>query len=214
MPLTLELAQTVAIGAFNPYVITPDWLIRFGVYPKKAECNVRLVPLGGGAAFEFEFESTQVQWQVDNQRLSVASSDRPVDCGGTVSNVLALLPHTPVLAMGHNFHFTTSKEEWGGRPAPMLGDRKLEDFAEAEQVRWVGALRRGETRIEMTLAYEADAVAILLNHHRTMNTELARKAETAEEQIAQAREAAERFRQDFEVSRELLRSFFEMELPR
>ncbi len=214
MPLTLELAQTVAIGAFNPYIITPDWLVRFGIYPKMVECSVRLVPLGGGAAFDFDFESTQVQWQVDNQRLSVASSDRSVDCGETVSNVLALLPHTPVQALGHNFHFTASKEEWAGRPAPMLGNRKLEDFPEAEQVRWVGGFLRGETRIEMTLAYESDAVAILLNHHRTMNTELARKAATAEVQIAQAREAAEKFRQDFEVSCEMLRTFFDMELPR
>ena len=31
MALTLELAQTVAIGAFNPYVITPESLVRFGI---------------------------------------------------------------------------------------------------------------------------------------------------------------------------------------
>jgi hypothetical protein len=154
-----------------------------------------------------------VGWQVDNQRLSVASSDRSVDCGETVSRVLTLLPHTPVKALGHNFHFSATKQEWGERPAPMLGGRGLEDFEDAEQVRWVGAFHRGETRIEVTLAYEADAVAILLNHHRTMNFELARRAERAEDQIAQARRAAERFRDDFEVSRELLRSFFEMELP-
>jgi hypothetical protein len=211
--LTLELAQTVAIGAFNPYVITPDWLVRFGVYQRKGDCSVRLVPLGGGAAFDFDFESMQVQWQVDNQRLSVASSDRSVDCGVTVSDVLALLPHTPVQAIGHNFHFTASNEEWGRRPAPMLGHKKLEDFAGAEQVRWVGTFHRGETRVEMTLAYEADAVAILLNHHRTMNIELARKADTAEKQIEEAKEAAKKFREDFEVSRELLRSLFEVESP-
>jgi hypothetical protein len=210
----LELAQTVAIGAFNPYVVTPDWLVRFKVLPEKGECSVRLAPLGGGAAFEFDFGSARIQCQVDNQKLSVSSSDRSVNCGKTVSQVLDLLPHTPVQAIGHNFHFTASKEEWGGRPAPTLGVKKFADFEEAEQVRWVGAFRRGEIRIETTLAYEADAVAILFNHHRTMNLELARKAETAQEQIAQAREAAEQFHEDFEVSRELLWSLFEMELPR
>ncbi len=209
VPPTLELAQTVAIGAFNPYIITPEWLVRFGFYSKDEEVNVRPVLLGEGTAFDFGC----VQWQVDHQRLSVASSGRSVDCGETVSRVLALLPHTPVKALGHNFHFSASKEEWGGRPAPMLGGRGLEDFEDAEQVRWVGAFRRGETRIEATLAYEAEAVAILLNHHRTMNLELARRAETAEAQIAQARRAAERFRDDFEVSRGLLQSFFEIELP-
>jgi hypothetical protein len=50
-------------------------------------------------------------------------------------------------------------------------------------------------------------------HHRTLNLELARKAQSAEEQIAQAREAAERFGEDFQVSRDLLRSLFQMEFP-
>ena len=214
MPLTLELAQTVAIGAFNPYVITPDWLVRFGGYPGKNECTVRLVPLGGGAAFDFEFEEKRVQWEVDHQRLSVASSAPYVDCGSAVSEVLALLPHTPVQAMGHNFHFTASKEEWGNGPVPMLGNKRLEDFQEAEQVSWAGMFRQDDARIEITLAYEAGAVAILLNHHRTMNAELARKAKTAGEQIAQARKAAEKFLDDFKVSRELLSSLFEVELSR
>jgi hypothetical protein len=209
VPLTLELAQTVVVGAFNPYVITPDWLVRFGFYREDEGVNVRLVPLGQGAAFEVGC----VEWQVDNQRLSVASSERSEDCGGTVSRVLSLLPHTPVQALGHNFHFSATREEWGGRPAPMLGGRGLQDFTDAEQVRWVGAFRLDETRIEATLAYEMDAVAILLNHHRTMDLERARRARTAEEQVAQARGAAEKFREDFEVSRKLLRSFFEMEFP-
>jgi hypothetical protein len=137
-----------------------------------------------------------------------------VDCGGTVSGVLTLLPHTPVHALGHNFHFSATKEEWGNRPTPMLGRKGLKDFKDAEQVRWVGAFRRDETRIEVTIAYESDAVAILFNHHRTMNLEMTRKARTAEDQIAQAVEAAQKFREDFEVSRELLRSLFETELSR
>ena len=209
MPLTLELAQTVAIGAFNPYVITPEWLARFGIHPKNEEVKVWLVALGEGAAFELD----GVQWQVDNRRLCVASSDRNIDCGQKVSQVLELLPHTPVQALGHNFHFSASKEEWGSRPAPMLGSQGFSGFSDVEQVRWVGAFHRGETRIEATLAYEVDAVAVLLNHHRTMDSERARQASTPQEQIAQAREASEKFREDFEVSRELLRRFFAMEFP-
>ncbi|WP_422932209.1 hypothetical protein [Singulisphaera sp. PoT] len=212
VPLTLELAQAVAIGAFNPYVVTPEWLVRFGVYPKKGQCRFRLVPLGNGTAFEFKHGSAQIDWQVDNQKLSVASADRSIDCGMTVSKVLELLPHTPVQAIGHNFHFSATKEDWGNRPAPMLGSKGLEDFEKAEQVRWIGTLRRNGTRIEVTLAHEADAVAILFNHHRTMNLELARKALVVEEQIKEAKEAAGEFSKDFGVSCELLRSLFDMEL--
>jgi len=209
VPPKLELAQTVAIGAFNPYIITPEWLVRFGFYLRDDEVKIRMVPLGEGASFEFR----RVQWQVDNQRLIVSSTDRTVDCGGTVSKVLDLLPHTPVQAVGHNFHFSATKEEWGDRPAPVLGQKSFHDLEDAEQVRWVGVFLRGETRIEATLAYELDAVAIMLNHHRNMNLESARKAQTLQQQISQAKNAAEKFREDFESSRTLLRSLFEMEVP-
>lgn len=208
VPLTLELAQTVAIGAFNPYVITPDWLVKYGICLKD-DLNVRLVAIGEGAAFQFG----PVEWQVDNRRLSVSSAQRDADCGGMVSRVLSLLPHTPVQAVGHNFHFTAAKDEYGRRPAPMLGLKALADFEDAEQVRWVGMFRHGDARIEVTLAYEADAVAILLNHNRNMDLELARRAPTADDQIAPAKVAAERFRDDFAHSLGLLRSLFEWEMP-
>src|SRR3954465_5160936 len=117
VPAILEQAQTVAIGAFNPYVITPAWLVKYSICTRDEEVNVRMVPLGEGAAFEFG----PIQWQIDGQRLSVSSADRNVDCGNLVSRVLDLLPHTPVQAMGHNFQFTATKEEWGGRSEPRLG---------------------------------------------------------------------------------------------
>ena len=211
MALTLELAQTVAIGAFNPYVITPEWLVRFRICAQGEgdEVNIRLVVIGEGAAFRFG----AVDWQVDNQRLSVSTGTQDFDCGGAVSSVLKLLPHTPVHAVGNNFHFSATKQDWGTRPAPSLGKLQLDDIEGAEQVRWAGALRRGDAKIEATLAYEHEAVAILFNHHRTMNLGRVRLATKPEEQVAEARSAAERFRGDFDLSRELLRSYFEMEMP-
>ena len=208
VPATLEQAQTIAIGAFNPYVITPGWLVKYGICTRDEEVNVRLVPLGEGAAFEFG----PVQWQVDGQRLSVSSADRNIDCGSRVSQVLALLPHTPVQAMGHNFQFTATKSEWDERPVPRLGRRGLEELEGAEQVRWSGVFRRDDARLEITLAHESGLVAVLFNFHRNMNLELASTAPSPEEQIAQARAAAAEFRADFDHSRELLRSYFEMEM--
>jgi hypothetical protein len=205
---TLEQVQTVAIGAFNPYVITPGWLVKFGICTREEEVNVRMVPLGEGSAFEFG----PVQWQVDGQRLSVSSADRDVDCGLLVSRVLSLLPHTPVQAMGHNFQFTATKAEWEERPEPRLGGKGLEELEGAEQVRWSGVFRKDDARLEITLAYESGLVAVLFNFHRNMNLEIASSAPTPEAQIAQAREAAVRFRADFDHSRELLRSIFEMEM--
>ena len=208
VPAILEQAQTVAVGAFNPYVITPPWLVKFGICAREDESNVRMVPLGEGAAFEFG----PAEWQVDGQRLSVSSVDRAVDCGDLVSRVLALLPHTPVRAVGHNFQFTATKAEWGGHPSPRLGRRGLDELEGADQVRWSGVFRRGDARLEVTLAHESEVVAVLFNFHRIMDMDMASAAATADGQIAQARDAAMKFRADFEHSRELLRSFFEMEM--
>ena len=140
VPATLELAQTVAIGAFNPYVITPGWLVKYGICTRDEEVNIRMVPLGEGASFDFGL----VEWQVDGQKLGVSSASATIDCGGMVSQVLDLVPHTPVRAIGHNFHFTASRAEWGDRPRPNLGDRGLEDLDGAEQVRWSGIFRRND----------------------------------------------------------------------
>lgn len=209
MSATLEQAQTVVIGAFNPYVITPAWLVKYGICTRDEEINVRMVPLGEGAAFEFG----QVHWQVDGQRLSVSSSDRNIDCGNLVSQVLSRLPHTPVQAVGHNFQFTATKIDWGERPEPRLGSKGLDDLEGVEQVRWSGIFRKGDARLEITLAYESGLVAVLSNFHRNMNLELSSEASTPEEQIAQARDAAMMFRADFTNSLELLRSYFAMEMP-
>lgn len=208
VPVTLELAQTVAVGAFNPYVITPGWLVKYRVCTRDEEVNVRMVPLGEGASFVFG----QVEWQVDGQRLSVSSAQPAVDCGSMVSQVLELLPHTPVRAVGHNFHFTAPKAQWGPRPSPKLGDRRMEDLDGVEQVRWSGIFRRNDARLEVTLAYEVDLVAVFFNYHRNMDLEQASAAATPPQQIAQAREAAGQFREDFDHSRSLLRSLFEMEM--
>ena len=54
--VTLELAQTIAIGAFNPYLIRPDWLVKFKICPDEP-LEVRLVPIGGGAVFSVGWNS-------------------------------------------------------------------------------------------------------------------------------------------------------------
>lgn len=208
MPVTLELAQTVAIGAFNPYVITPAWLVKYEICTRDEEVNVRMVPLGEGASFIFG----TVEWQVDSQKLSVSSPTQSLDCGNLVSLVLDLLPHTPVRAVGHNFHFTAPKAEWQDRPSPRLGERGMEELDGAEQVRWSGAFRRNDARLEVTLAFEVELVAILFNYHRNIDLEMASEAPNPQSQIAQARQAAKEFQTDFRHSRGLLKSLFKMEM--
>ena len=86
---------------------------------------------------------------MDGQKLGVSSASPAVDSGHKVSQVLDLLPHTPVRAVGHNFHFTASKAVWEARPSPKLGDLGMEQLEGAGQVRWSGIFRQNDTRLEL-----------------------------------------------------------------
>jgi hypothetical protein len=199
--LILDLAQSVAVGPFNPHIITPEWLVRWNVLPDQ-EVNIRLAPVIDGSAFRFG----RLEWEVDPRRLMVSSQtlvdERGHDAGHYVSEILRLLPHTPVSAVGHNFHFVSSLGDWEGRPLPLLGRRGLQELGQAEGVRWAGVFRRGETRIEITLGHNRETVVVLFNHHHNTNPRA----------IEEAQAAAHLLRPNFETSRAMLRELLDQEV--
>ena len=196
MALTLELAQTVAVGPFNSHIITPEWLVRCNVLPEQ-EIQIRFGTIGDGTAFRFG----KIEWQVNSRRLMVSTSTLTEDCGDLVAKVLELLPHTPVRAVGHNFHFLcNSREEWRSSPVPALGTKEFGDFTDLVQSRWTGIFQKSGVRIELTIGYADDGVVVLLNHHRITNT------------IEEAQEAARQFRRDLDVSRAYLGDLLKQEL--
>ena len=173
MPLSLESAQTLAIGWFNPHIVTPEWLVNNEVC-EDAEVEVRFIPLSQGVAFSFK----DVQWQIDS-RLLMASS-RKENCGGLISKIIKLLPHTPIRAVGNNFHYAASREDWNESPLPTLGDSRysgVDEFGKVEQTRWGCVFRKDDVRVEVTVAEDEPGMAVLFNFHReTKNAEEASKA--------------------------------------
>jgi len=198
VPLSLETAQTLALGPFNPHIITPEWLVKNKVC-EDAEVEIRFIPLSQGLAFSFK----DVQWQIDSRMLMVAS--RKANCGELVAKVVGLLPHTPVRAVGNNFHYACSKEDWGKSPLPMLGGNRsgaLDELGRVEQTRWACVIRRDDVRIEVTVAEDEPGMAILFNFHReTKNAEEACKA-------------AGHFESDHRRSQELLHRLFGQEVAK
>jgi hypothetical protein len=191
--LNLEKAQTLAIGPFNPHIINPEWLVNEGLCEDE-EVEVRFYPLQQGLAFSFK----DVKWQVEFRLLSVES--RSANCGELVAKVIEKLPHTPVQAVGHNFHYAGSKDSWGNSPLPMLGStarEALRDVGGIEQTRWTGVFGIDGVRVEVTIAYEDPGIVVLFNFHR--------KAQST----AEATAAARQFEQDQRKSRELLDRLFQ-----
>jgi hypothetical protein len=198
--LNLDLAQTVALGPFNPYIITPEWLARTEIQPG-GEAEFRVKVIGEGTAFQIQ----QVGWEVDLRRLVVSSLEK--DCGDLVAKVLRELRHTPVRAVGNNFHFTGGVEDWGQSPLPTLGQKtktELGDVTSFDQARWAGMFHRGGARIEVTVVAGDEQFAVLFNHHR----------QTDPRDVEKAMAAAQQFRHDKEVSEQLLRSLLSQEIKR
>jgi hypothetical protein len=188
----LEDGQTLALGPFNPHIITPEWLVKNQVCADE-EVEIHFTAMSGGMAFNFK----KVKWQVDFHSLLVSSSDQ--DCGDLAARVMQLLHHTPIRAVGNNFHYACGKEQWGQSPLPRLGTKGRDDLAgygTVDQTRWAVVFFRDSTRIEVTVALSETGVAVLFNFHR----------ETKDAQGAQ--EAARRFDADKRASRELLESLF------
>jgi len=160
--LRLEECNTLVRGNFNPYVVTPEWLARQEIWQAK-EAEVVLGVLARG----LRFRADDVEWVVDTDRLLISSPVK--DCGKLAAEVLSLLPHTPVLAVGNNFTFVGDPEEWGASPIPTLGAATPDDFPEdlrPTQVRWSSIIQHENVRIEIGVIFGSDSVAVRLNFHR------------------------------------------------
>lgn len=198
--LNLELAQTVALGPFNPYIINPEWVIKYVVSPAD-EVRIRLMDVGEGRAFRIG----NLEWHVDTRRLMLSGDRVDAACGKLVAKVLELLPHTPVNAVGHNFHYVGNRDEWAATLAPKLGDKSIGDLTEAgdvDQVRWAGIFNRPGVRVEITVALGQETVVVMLNHHRVTGTK----------DIREAVAACLEFQHDEQVSRELLKLIVNQEV--
>ena len=112
-----------------------------------------------------------MEWEVDYRRLMISSPSIRIKaretCGDKAAKVMKLLSHTPVEAVGHNFHFSCGLEDWSDKPSPQLGGRKIGDFSDAQQFRWVGVFRRDDVQIEVALAVAPlEGVAVRFTHER------------------------------------------------
>jgi hypothetical protein len=189
--LKLELAQTVALGPFNPYIISPLWLVKERLLPE-GRANVLMKVFGEGGAFIFH----DIEWEVSQQRLVISSLAE--DCGELLAKILDRLPHTPVQGVGHNFHFVCAVSDWGSSPRPQLGSMERKDLSEIspiEQTRWAGLFLRRDARVEVTVAQTEERMMVLMNYHRGTNPYDIQKA------IA----AARTFQDDRKDAAELLR---------
>lgn len=202
MPLTLDLAQTVVIGRFNPYIVTPAWLVAEGVCPE-SEADDPLEPDDSDDGPSTRaFDLGGYEWEVGFGRLAVSAWEPARDCGRPAAAVLDKLTHTPVEAVGHNFTFVCGSLTWGSRPMPQLSGASHSDRRPVE-TRWVGLYREADgERVEVELtAVPNEVVVVRLNFDRRVPDGKS------------ARDAARRFPTDYARAGRLIQELFQIDVP-
>lgn len=161
MSLSLDHAACFLRGHFNPRIVNPDWLAQQGIWSSDG------VALGLGILRDgLSFRDKSVEWLVDNQGLVLSSLD--ADCGDLAAQVLELLPHTPMTAVGNNFNFVCDRDDWGDRPLPQLGGQTnvSVEGLETTESHWCGVFERDELRVQVTLISRSDVISVSINNHR------------------------------------------------
>jgi len=208
--ISLDLAQTVAVGPFNPHIVEPGWLIRQNVCAAEDFRGFDFV--SNGEANEGIFRFADLEWQVDYSRLVVSTpgyvrgkSSRPDE---KVAGVIQLLRHTPVRAIGHNFHFSCPIGEWNGDRLPQLGSESIpnREGLSPRSFRWVGTYEGDESRVELTIVNsQIDCLVIVLfNHERPTNPA----------DFETSIRAARAFDDDLSMTRRLMRDVLHVEWDR
>ena len=122
MILLQEKSTIVLAGAFNPAILTPNWVAKNALgYEKDRAFQVQvLAPVGGaiGVAHRFSFDGISYSPTLQNVMfyLDGKNIDECDRAAKVAARILDELPHTPILGVGFNFGFVVKD------PSPALLD--------------------------------------------------------------------------------------------
>ena len=175
---------------FNPQIISPPWLLKEQVIAEPKPVEVQFAQVG--RAFAFRFKIGDLAWQVDFMQLVVSSENVSSDTAAVVAKVVEKLPHTPLTAIGNNFHYRCNLSQWQGR-LPRLGDLgfdELKTYGDVQAVGWRASVGRPDgATVNTEVSFEpTESLSPLL----TVNVNYHRQVSSAAELIA----AARRFEED------------------
>jgi hypothetical protein len=116
-------ATIVLTGSFNPKIFQPEWFARQGLVPQSEadsyEPKIMAPPVT-------QFDTERFAFQVTNDRFAIGTKQNadPAPLRDLVQGTFFILEHTPVTAMGLNFHLhfdMQTEEKWhqiGDKLAP------------------------------------------------------------------------------------------------
>src|SRR5690349_14627707 len=137
MPLKLFALDTAVIGNLNPFIITPEWLAKQEILPSNQKQQVTASFEFPDRSISFRFKIDDLSWDINFSRC-VVSAEKVIDTSKTIVKIFRKLPHTPVKAVGNNFHYRREGLDWNGR-VPRLGELdfdSLKEHGNVQSVKW------------------------------------------------------------------------------
>lgn len=108
MSFVRDSASCVAAGRFNPAILVPDWIVKQGIL---SEAHFEATATMGSPTTVFTMAG--LQWHATLARLEVMAEKEGADPGEFVAQILERLEHTPLRAVGSNFHFSITSPAVG-----------------------------------------------------------------------------------------------------
>lgn len=106
MRFTIRRSNCVAVGRFNPAILTPTWVIKHDILPNsEAEMKSAM----GSAVTDWSM--CGLTWRASLARFEVEASREGADPGEFVAKILEKLEHTPLRAVGSNFSLEVTYPE-------------------------------------------------------------------------------------------------------
>lgn len=175
MKVIADKVTLVLVGAFNPAILTPEWIARngLGLEPGVDFQVEMLAPLGVAAPARYSFNG--ISYSATLRNVTFYLDPNAIQAGEqtltAAANILQQLPHTPIAGLGFNFAFLVEQPTESLLSLLTTKDDLVAamstDIADAEVVtrRWGNSLRWSEALVNIDCELAGGQATIRFNFH-------------------------------------------------
>lgn len=175
MKLVPNGVNIVLAGAWNPAILTPDWVLAEGLEIPKGQSTVveALIPAGPGLASEHpRYTMPGFAYQCRPEALIVVPKEQTPEAMRAVEEVVARivrkLSHTPIAGLGHNFEFREENPAASALEALTTSQHDLVDAAagwESKGSRVQSSFAKGAATVNISRAWSGARLDVKFNFH-------------------------------------------------
>lgn len=180
MKLVASETSLVIAGAWNPAILTPPWVARHGL-EREGDVQVQVfLPVASGGAVEVpRYVFRELSYLVQPGALILALNEDQDDYSvleNTAARALAVLQHTPVSGIGHNFEFRQTQLD--GAPLGVFTSSRQDltnlvpgDWRASGQILTSAfSCNNGASFININRQFDNDSITVKFNFHHPVQS--------------------------------------------